>query len=157
MSNEWRQREREYCDAVLCKLPSCSRRLNRFGAEIPKGFTLFTILISTHHAVVTSALAARSRLCVQAVPHNAHVEGRSLLLHCLGTPGPSIAQPAFRDQIMTSTDMNGLLFRTEINSRSLCGNLVHVRKFTAFRISFEFLSFSYVKLMALFPCYCGPE
>ena len=186
MSSEWGQREREYRDAVLCKLPSCSGRPNRFCAQIPKGFTFLSVPISTQNAVATCAVAVRRRRCVQAVPHNAHVEGRPLLVHCLGTPGPSIAQPAFRDQIMTTTDMNGLLFKTEINSRSQRGNLARVGKFTAVRISFKFLSFSYVKLnlillmwriwwapnnasrwqmgfnsafkglMALFPCYCRP-
>ena len=86
------------------------------------------------------------------VPHNAHVgriaEGRPLLLHCLGTPSRSIAQPAFRDQIMTSTDINGLLFKPKINSRTQCGNLVCIRKFTLLGIWVEFLSLSYVKLIA---------
>jgi hypothetical protein len=103
-------------------------------------------------------LLLSDRRCVPAVPHNAHVEDRLLLLHCLGTPDPFTAQPAFRDHIMTVqiwTDR--LLFKTEINSPPRCGNLVDIGKFTALSISFEFLSFSYITLPTPFTCYCGPE
>jgi hypothetical protein len=59
-------------------------------------------------AIWTCAPVARSGRCVELVPHNAHVgttaASRRLLLHCLGTLWPSIAQLAFRDQIMTRTD-----------------------------------------------------
>jgi len=137
----------EYCDAVLCKLPSACGRPNRFCAKIPKGFTFPAVLISTQHVVATCAVAARSRPCVQAVPHNAHVEGRPLLAHCLGTPGPSIAQPAFRDQIMTSIDMNGLLFKTEINSR---------RSAEISRVSGSSLLQNSVRNLVIFLTFIGP-
>jgi hypothetical protein len=94
----------------LCFLSSGSGSILRPDIDCSKKIPVFFLVSpeNTKRVIRTYVVAARSGRCVEMVPHNAHAgataAGRRLLLHCLGTLWPSIAQLAFREQIMTSTD-----------------------------------------------------